>query len=112
MLHQVPSGSKSGGFGFFTGLFMMNSLRLAIIFQDRSALTLTTPLGISGTPCEQPAPARIAYRSFPINATSATPWIPLPPPGAVVLEGRCVTKVVRTPSQPTREIRAPVSLPV
>ena len=58
MLYQVPSGSKSSSSGSATGLAAWKALRFAISFQLPFLPTLKTPFGTSGTPCEQPAPAR------------------------------------------------------
>ena len=50
---------------------------LKLVNNDHAPLLfiLTIPLGTDGTPCEQPAPASNAYKSLPINSTSATPEI-------------------------------------
>lgn len=58
MLYHVPSGSKSSGSEFSTGFAAWKALRFASSDHVPPAPTLITPLGIVGTPCEQPAPAR------------------------------------------------------
>ena len=93
MLYHVPSGSKSSSSGFLTGWFRWNRLRLAIIVQLPSWWTRITPLGIPGTPCEQPAPASRAYMRWPMKATLETPLTRLPSAGLVWLEGSALTTV-------------------
>src|SRR5262245_1108058 len=87
----------------------MNSLRFAIIVQDPFEATRITPFGTAATPCEQPAPASTAYIWLPTKATSATPLISGPTPGAVWLEGSPLAKVVRTPAGDTFEMRPPLT---
>src|ERR1700752_3804314 len=69
------------------------------------------PFGTLGTPCEQPAPARIAYRRRPMNAISATPLTREPRAALVWLDGSPSTTVVRLPSESNFEIREPTGLP-
>src|SRR5450432_1307436 len=88
---------------------MVYSLKLATIDQVPLFFILTTPLGTDLTPCEQPAPASNAYKSFPINSTSATPEIN--PPPVVMLDGSWSVTVVRTPCGLIFETRPPVGLP-
>src|SRR6266853_5560663 len=106
MLYQVPSGSKSSGLGFLTGLAFWNADRSAIIVVVPSGLTRSTALSVPASPCEQPAPARSAYSVLSIKATSATPLIRLPKAGEVALEGKLSTTVVRVPSEVIFDIRA------
>src|SRR5215472_3286348 len=71
-----------------------------------------TLLGMFGTPWEQPAPARIAYKFPSRKAMSATPLTRLPKAGLVWLEGRLSATVVRFPSRSILEMREPTGLPV
>ncbi len=57
MLNHEPSGSKSSSSGCATGWLRWYALRSATSVQLWSGLTRTTPFGMDGTPCEQPAPA-------------------------------------------------------
>src|SRR5215469_517308 len=110
MLYHVPSGSKSpviGSVGLATGCACWNALRFAIIVQLRSGFTRMTPLGMLGTPCEQPAPAKIAYSVLPTNATSATPLAN----GSATLDGNPSTNVSTWPLASILEMREPVVLP-
>ena len=97
MLYHVPSGSKSSWSGSATGCAAWNALRFAISDQVPSWPTRMTPLGTSGTPCEQPAPASSAYSWWPMNATLETPLTRLPMAALVWLEGSPITTVVTTP---------------
>src|SRR6266567_3950914 len=105
MLYHVPSGSKSLGSGFSTGCVFRKADRSAIIVVVPSAFTRSTALSVPASPCEQPAPAKIAYSVLPINATSATPLTKLPVAGEVWLEGKLSATVVRIPSGVILEIR-------
>src|SRR5580704_13260266 len=73
--------------------------------------TFAIPLGFLGLPCEQPPPPISAYRSPSKNTTSATPMVPLTPPGPMVTEGNPEATVVTLPLGLILEIRA-VSPPV
>src|SRR6202041_1626406 len=68
--------------------------------------TFAMPLGFFGLPCEQPPPPINAYRSPSKNATSATPMVPLTPPGPMVTEGNPEATVVTFPLGLILEIRA------
>src|SRR6267154_5656025 len=111
MLYHVPSGSKSASSGFLTGCRFWNTDRSAIIVVLPSVFTRSTPLSVPARPCEQPAPAKIAYSVLPTKATSATPLTKLPWLAIVWLEGKLSTTVVTFPSAPIFEIR-PVNPPV
>src|ERR1700690_1279550 len=68
--------------------------------------TLAIPLGFFGLPCEQPPPPTSAYRSPSKNTTSATPMVPLAPPGPTLTEGNPEATVVTFPLGLILEIRA------
>jgi hypothetical protein len=61
------------------------------------------------TPCEHPAPAKMAYIVLPMNATSATPLAR--PAGKITLDGRLSTNVVTLRLVSILEMRDPVGLP-
>src|SRR5215471_7815123 len=105
MLYQVPSGSKSPGFGCPTGWDFRNRLRSATGVVVPSGLTRRIELSVPSRPCEQPAPASSAYNRPPTNATSATPLTSEPAVGEVWLDGRLPATVVRTPFGPIFEMR-------
>src|SRR5713226_6169733 len=69
----------------------MNALKLAIDLVLPSSLTRKTLLNVPATPWEQPAPASMPYRLFPMNARSATPLISLPIAALVWDDGSPVT---------------------
>ena len=103
--YQVPSGSKSAGSGFATGLALMNALRSATWVVVPSALTRTIPLSTSAWPCEQPAPASSAYSVWLMNAISATPLRKLRA-GPVWSDGSPAATTVRVPSGANRRMSA------
>src|SRR5215472_3349845 len=105
MLYQVPSGSKSPGFGCAAGWDFRNRLRSATGVVVPSGLTRRIELSVPQRPCEQPAPASSAYSRPPANATSATPLTSEPSAGEVWLDGRPPATVVRTPFRPILEMR-------
>src|SRR5262245_55733302 len=70
-----------------------------------------TELGTDGTPCEHPAPERMAYMVLPTNAISATPQTSEPRAALVWLDGRLSAIVVRLPFASMREMREPTALP-
>ena len=92
MLYHVPSGSESSGSGFATGCAFWKSLRFAIRVQIPKESIRITPLFVPASPCEHPAPARIAYNLPSMNATSATPLTRLPNWALVWLDGRPSTR--------------------
>src|SRR3954453_608989 len=109
MLNHVPSGSKSSSSGLATGCERWNALRLAIIVQWPPLPMRITPLGMPGTPWEQPAPASSPYIVWPTKATLETPVTRLPRAGLVWLDGRPRTTWVTWPLRVTFEIRPPLT---